>query len=252
MSRGWQGEQKPRSREQDGEAGGRAAGLLLPQAGGPAEPLHGCARASGPLWAVVGLTCLRRCRQDGEGGGEGRAEPWVGGLPPAREANPEHPRAPRGLAGEGAEPPRGGSPWGGGLVPGSSEVFTADQGFRFCSACDCVYKCGWKEPAGSGLGSGLSWVNSQLPGGERRTRPPPGAQAQLESLGWQEAFRSVPDPAPRAATRSDGATEAGRSPLVTPLGGSAPGGSEEEAWTRSRCRSRALTGTPLRPFSAGV
>lgn len=152
----------------------------------------------------------------------------VGGLPPAREANPEHPRAPTGLAGEGAEPPRGDSPGGGGLVPGSSEVsgsddlrprvsshLTADPGFRFCSACDCIYKCGWKEPAGSGLGSGLSWVNSKLPGGERRTRPP-GAQAQLESLGWREAFRSVPDPAPWAATRSGGATEAGRSPRSYP------------------------------------
>lgn len=109
----------------------------------------------------------------------------VGGLPPAREANPEHPRAPTGLAREGAEPPRGGAPCGGGLVPGASEVsgsddlrprvsshLTADQGFRFCSACDCIYKCGWKEPAGSGLGSGLSWVKSQLPGGERRTCTP--------------------------------------------------------------------------------
>ena len=113
----------------------------------------------------------------------------VGGLPPAREANPEHLRAPTGLAGEGAEPPRGDSPGGGGLVPGSSEVsgsddlrprvsshLTADPGFRFCSACDCIYKCGWKEPASSGLGSGLSWVNSKLPGqnGGPAHPPPPG------------------------------------------------------------------------------
>ena len=60
-----------------------AAGLLLPQAGGPAEPLHCCAWASGPLWAVVGLTCLHRCKQDGGGGGEGRAEPWGRGAAPS-------------------------------------------------------------------------------------------------------------------------------------------------------------------------
>lgn len=35
--------------------------------------------------------------------------------------------------------------------------------------------------------------------------PTPGAQEQLASLGWREAFRSGPDPAPRAATRSHGA-----------------------------------------------
>ena len=90
-----------------------------------------------------------------------------------------------------------------------------------------------------GLGSGLSWVDSQLPGGEQQTRTP-GTQEQLANLGWREAFRSGPDPAPWAATRSDGAADAGRaqpcvrtvtalSPVVISLGGPTPGGSDEEA-----------------------
>ena len=36
-----------------------------------------------------------------------------------------------------------------------------------------------------GLGSGLSWVDSQLPGGEQQTRTP-GTQEQLANLGWRE------------------------------------------------------------------
>lgn len=67
----------------------------VPELGGLYDPLNSCARASGPLWALVGLTCLQRCRQGGWGGGEGRAEPWgSGGFPQHMRQIPstrEHP-----------------------------------------------------------------------------------------------------------------------------------------------------------------